>query len=188
MSTFDIVVALLSFVYALALAHLLQGLAELIQARDRVRWSIVHASWMLMALIVLVNNWLSIIPLQKADWTTPVILMMFGLSALQYFTCSLLMPPIPEHGSIDLHAFQHENGWTFILPYVLMVVPVLGVNFVFNDLYGGKTHDILVFLLACWPIYVAAMLLGLSAWRRETWLRALTPLALSLTMSIDFFT
>lgn len=187
MSTFDIVVALLSFVYALALTHLLQGLAQLIQARTRVRWSLVHASWMLLALVILVNNWLAIIPLQKAEWTTPVILMMFALSALQYFTCSLLMPPVPEQGEINLHAFQLANGWTFIAPYILMLGPVIGTNYVFNTLYGGANGSLVRFLAACWPLYVASGLLALSMWRRETWLRAAIPLALSVKMMVDFF-
>ena len=126
MSVFEIVMALLSFVYALALTHLLQGLSDLFQSRSRVRWSPVHAAWVGFALIILINNWLALIPLREAKWTSQLIMLAFMTSVLQYFSCSLLMPRIPETGTIDLEDFQQRDGWAFIAPYVLMLIPVVG--------------------------------------------------------------
>ena len=52
MSVFEHVTALLSFVYALALTHLLARIAELIVARDRVRFSGLLALGMANAILL----------------------------------------------------------------------------------------------------------------------------------------
>jgi hypothetical protein len=41
---FDYIITLLSFVYALAIAHLLATVAELVRARKRVRFSWLNAA------------------------------------------------------------------------------------------------------------------------------------------------
>jgi hypothetical protein len=60
MSAFEHVTALLSFVYALALTHLLARIAELVVARDRVRFSGLLALGMANAILMVFANWLSI--------------------------------------------------------------------------------------------------------------------------------
>ena len=60
MTAFEHVTALFSFVYALALTHLLARIAELIVARDRVRFSGLLALGMINAIILVFSNWLSI--------------------------------------------------------------------------------------------------------------------------------
>ena len=53
---FQHITVLLSFVFAIALTHLLSSASKLILARDRVRFSGLHALWMLNALMVLLIN------------------------------------------------------------------------------------------------------------------------------------
>src|SRR5207244_11721084 len=60
MTAFEHVTALLSFVYALALTHLLARIAELIVARDRVKFSGLLALGMTNAVLVVFANWLSL--------------------------------------------------------------------------------------------------------------------------------
>lgn len=162
MATFEIVTALLSFVYALALTHLLQGITDLLLNRERVRWSAVHAGWMLLALVMLINNWLALIPLAEADWTTPVIILMFALATIQYFTCALLMPRIAEDRVVDLVAFHRRNGWLFILPYTVMLLPVMTLNFHFNDRYHGSVGGLGRFVAESWPLYGLMALFALT--------------------------
>src|SRR3954449_7585664 len=60
MTPFEHVTALFSFVYALALTHLLARVAELIVARDRVKFSGLLALGMANAVLLVFSNWLSI--------------------------------------------------------------------------------------------------------------------------------
>jgi hypothetical protein len=55
---FEHVTLLLSFIYAIAITHLLGSATELILARDRVRLSGLLIAWMVCALLLLVTNWL----------------------------------------------------------------------------------------------------------------------------------
>ena len=60
MSAFEHVTALLSFVYALALTHLLARIAELIVTRERVKFSGLLALGMVNAVLMVFVNWLSL--------------------------------------------------------------------------------------------------------------------------------
>lgn len=60
MSVFEHVTALLSFVYALALTHLLSRIAELVVVRERVRFSGLLALGMVNAILLVFANWLSL--------------------------------------------------------------------------------------------------------------------------------
>jgi hypothetical protein len=57
---FEHVTLLLSFIYVIALTHLLSSTTGLILARDRVHFSPLLALWMILALGMLFNNWLAI--------------------------------------------------------------------------------------------------------------------------------
>jgi hypothetical protein len=56
MTAFEHVTALFSFVYALALTHLLARIAELIVTRDRVKFSGLLALGMINAILVVFAN------------------------------------------------------------------------------------------------------------------------------------
>src|SRR5665213_3324907 len=58
MRAFDYVIMLFAFVYALATAHLLTTVAELIRERARVRFSWVHAAWMSVGLFEILAWWI----------------------------------------------------------------------------------------------------------------------------------
>jgi hypothetical protein len=180
MSKFEIVLALLSFVYALALTHLLQGLSDLIHNRHRVRWSAAHGAWLFLALMTLLNNWLALIPLREAEWGIALTLLAFSISAIQYFTCSLAMPNINNDGIIDLNEFQLKEAKVLFLPYLLMLVPVVGQNFLFRHEFGLSDKGILAFLLLMWPLYLGVAVLALAIWQKGRWLRVIIPSILGL--------
>ena len=57
---FEHVTILLSFVYAIALTHLLSTTTELVLAGKRVRFSALYAAWMFNAILLLLNNWIAL--------------------------------------------------------------------------------------------------------------------------------
>ena len=84
MSAFEHVTALLSFVYALALTHLLARVAELIVARERVRFSGLLMLGMVNAVVLVFANWLSLWDLHSiTSWDLPSI----AFSFCSHFPC-----------------------------------------------------------------------------------------------------
>src|SRR5947209_569664 len=85
MSAFEHVTALLSFVYALALTHLLARIAELIIARERVKFSGLLALGMVNAVLMVFVNWLSLWDLRSVtNWDLASIAIQF-LFAVSFF-------------------------------------------------------------------------------------------------------
>ena len=170
MDTFELVITLLSFIYALALAHLLQGATDLLFARKRVRFSLAHALWALLALLAMFGNWLSLFSLRDVDWTVQLIILEFLLAIIVYFACSLLIPPKAEEGPIDLVAFVRIDGWLFKAPYVPLVGLVLAVQFSFAQ-YRAEAENVGALIEAL----VMLGLVAVSIWRRERWVQIVTP-------------
>jgi hypothetical protein len=106
MSAFEHVTALLSFVYALALTHLLARVAELIVARERVKFSGLLALGMVNAVLLVFVNWLSLWDLRSVtSWDLASIAIQFLFAISVYVICALVGPKSPEEGQIDLEDF-----------------------------------------------------------------------------------
>jgi hypothetical protein len=106
MSAFEHVTALLSFVYALALTHLLTRIAELVVARGRVRFSGLLALGMANAVLLVFVNWLAIWDLRSVkSWDLASIAIQFLFAVSVYVICALVGPKTPDDGTIDLEDF-----------------------------------------------------------------------------------
>jgi hypothetical protein len=126
MAAFDHVVILLSFVYALALTHLLSRMAGMLFARDRVRFSGLLFCWMLAAILLVFLNWLSLWDAHDIRvWTLYSIIIQFLFAVAQYFVCAMAAPEYPGEGIIDMEALY----WRARVPlYVLLLtVNLLGI-------------------------------------------------------------
>ncbi len=60
MSPFEFVLTLVSFIYALAIAHLLMGAARMIRYRHELVFSWPHRLWMTFTFVGLLAAWLSL--------------------------------------------------------------------------------------------------------------------------------
>ena len=128
---FEQITILLSFVFAIALTHLLSSTTGLILARDRVRFSGLLALWMLNALIGLVVNWLSIWQLHIVkQWTVADVLLQFAPALLQYFACSLVSIGAETSAAIDMPAFYARQRPAFTGAFAAMMVVNLLQNYV----------------------------------------------------------
>src|SRR5207245_1933486 len=111
MSAFEHVTALLSFVYALALTHLLARIAELIVARQRVKFSGLLAIGMVNAVLLVFVNWLSLWDLRSVtSWDLASIAIQFLFAVSVYVICALVGPKMPDDGTIDLEGFSGTNA------------------------------------------------------------------------------
>src|SRR5437762_3480445 len=106
MTVFEHVTALFSFVYALALTHLLARIAELIAARARVKFSGLLALGMVNAVILVFANWLSLWDLRSiTSWDLVSIVIQFFFAIVIFIICALVGPKAPDEGTVDLEDF-----------------------------------------------------------------------------------
>lgn len=131
MSAFEHVIVLLSFVYALAIAHLLLTVAGIVRGWSRVRFSWFHAYWMLNALIVLVVDWISFYDLRQIKgWSMPVIFMTIVIALIDYLQAALVCPEIAAEGPIDLVAFHQKQSRRYVAAFALSAADALIANLV----------------------------------------------------------
>ncbi len=107
---FEHIQLLLSFVYALALTHLLASATELVLARAQVKFSWLLTLWMLMALILLFSNWMSFFSMSGVrNWSLRQVGLLFATAVVQYFTCSLVSPRVLHGRETDMSAFYQTH-------------------------------------------------------------------------------
>src|SRR4029077_18142698 len=129
MSAFEHVTALLSFVYALALTHLLARIAELIVARERVRFSGLLALGMVNAVLMVFVNWLALWDLRSVtSWDIASIAIQFLFAISVYVICALVGPKMPDDGTIDLEDFFWGQRTYFYGAIIVSLVLALLAN------------------------------------------------------------
>jgi hypothetical protein len=126
MAAFDHVAILLSFVYALALTHVLSRMAGLLFARERLRFSGLLLLWMINAIILIFENWLSLWDSHGLrTWTLYSIVMQFLFAVAQYFLCAMAAPDYPAEGRIDMPAMYARTRvplYGFVLAVCLLAI------------------------------------------------------------------
>jgi len=136
-SAFEHVIVLLSFVYALALTHLLSNVAYLIRAGSRVRFSWIHAGWMLIALLTVVANWIGFWDMRSlASWSVGTIMFTLAMAIANYLQAALVCAEVPETGPVDLVAFHAQQGHRYIGAYAVSVVFALCANVVYGSAFN----------------------------------------------------
>jgi hypothetical protein len=185
MSAFEHVTALLSFVYALALTHLLARIAELVVARDRVRFSGLLALGMANAVLLVFTNWLSIWDLHSVkSWDLATITLQFLFAVSIYLLCVLVGPKTPDEGPIDLEAFFWRQRPYFYSAILACVLLALVANLAFL-----KSANVSLFVkenLATLPMLVPTILALVSRARWVQWMAGLSFLALVMWYTIAF--
>ena len=134
MSAFDLIMTLLSFVFALAIAHVLTTTAELIRAWKRVQFSWLNAFAMLNALLTIVSWWIGLWDLRTLDgWSTGSISVMFVLAMLIYLQARLACPDVVRNEPVDMAAFHAESSWQYMSMAALVFWLSVPINYVFGQ-------------------------------------------------------
>ncbi|MBV8977277.1 MAG: hypothetical protein JO261_08005 [Alphaproteobacteria bacterium] len=137
MGAFEHVISLLSFVYALAIAHLLTTAAKLIGGRERVRFSWLHAYWMFNALILLLADWISYWDMREVpNWTMPSILIVVVQSFVDYMQAALVCPEVPAEGTLDLVEFHRMRSRRYIGAFLATAIWAFIDNLYFGGAYN----------------------------------------------------
>ena len=177
MGAFDHVVLLLSFVFALALTHLLSRVGALVLARKRVRFSGLQALVIINAVTQVYLNWLTLWSDRGVkDWGLLDITLLFAFSMANYFVCAAAAPEGELEGRIDMEAFYWENRRLFYgLIALLMIAAIAGNLTYFQEgdpgLFWSETWTTLPFFAPCALAFFVLGPLGavgspaLSCWR-----------------------
>ena len=121
MSMFEHVSVFLSFVYAMGLTHLLESFTNLLNARERVKWSGLHLAWMLAVSLSLFVNWFGLFRLHDVmAWPLHVVLVLFAQGLAQYFACSFVSVKVEEDGLVEMPALYKHQRELFLAAGILI--------------------------------------------------------------------
>lgn len=183
MRAFDFVLLFFSFVYALALTHLLMAATRMIRYRHSIVFSAPHALWMLVALALVISNWISLWDFHAfSKISAAEISVGFAFSILIYLACALLSPDF-ESGTMDLREFHERQGATYMgAMFVVLIVSVI-LNAAAASSMGlqnwGNENSLVVAMV---PPIVAALLL-----RKILWVQIVAPLVLAAQLIAYIF-
>ena len=97
MSVFEFVNILISILFSIVFAHMLQSVAELLKAGGRVRFSWIHATWMSSIFVCVLANWISVWELRNVPrWSTGYVLFLTIVIFVQYLAAALVLPSVPS--------------------------------------------------------------------------------------------
>lgn len=175
MRAFDFVLLFFSFVYALALTHLLMAGALMIRHRRSIIFSVPHALWMVVALALVLSNWLSLWDFHTmAKISATVIAVGFAFSVLVYLACALVAPDFYKADRVDLRQFHERQGATYMGAMLVTLVASVIVNLAAASGMGmqnwGNENTLVVVML---PPMLAAVFV------RRPWVQVAAPLILA---------
>ena len=178
MRPFEFIILFLSFIYTLALTHLLFAATRMIRHRRSLVFSWPHALWMVNALLLLTGNWISLWDFHRME-AIPLAIIATGLLlvGIQYFICALVSPDFEEGEAFDLRAFHAREGRTYMVGFLVLTLVALGVNAAAGARAGVQNWaDENAIVLAMIPPIL------ISLFVRKQWAQVGAPLVLAATM------
>ena len=140
MDEFGYLSVIISVILGLSITQLLQGISQVINARDRVRIYWPSIGWALFLLLVDVQAWWAMFGYRNRHaWTFVQFTVVLLEAIMLYLLAALALPSIANEGEIDLRTnyFRHA-GWFFGSLVVLLLDSLLKSVVVSGGL-PGKT-------------------------------------------------
>lgn len=181
MGPFEFIILFFSFIYSLALTHLLFAVARMIRRRRELVFSWPHALWMLNALLILTANWVSLWDFHKFE-TVPLGVIFSGLLivVVQYVYCALVSPDFDAGETPDLTAFHDREGRTYLIALLALFLVALASNAAAGQAEGVRSWASQnAMLLMMLPTIVAPLFV------RARWLQLLAPLIMAVLIVIQ---
>jgi len=181
MHAFDYLVTLFSFVFAMAIAHILATFGDMVVASRRLEFSWLNAGWIVSVLLAVIGWWLGIWGLRQQDsWPTPTIAFFFCAASGLYVLARIACPRIAPEGGIDLRDFHRCQGPKYMVGFGVFMVFTIGTNTYFGVADGSVSSA------GTWlaqnspviPMAIAAFVAGALPDRRVQWLALATEFAM----------
>ena len=166
MEPFDFIITLLSFVYSLAITHILAGVGRAVRHRRTITWSLPHALWVVAITLLVVANWLSLWDFRQTATVSLGTIALGGFYALVlYLMASLVTPDLDIPEERDLRRFHERERRTYIGATVGLVVVSLVLNWAAGHAGVGNWAAQNWLVLATLPVAV------LAYFARPVWLQ-----------------
>lgn len=126
-SAFEYVTVLISIILGLGITQILTGIADLIHQSKRVKIYGPHLLWVLIVLVLHVQEWWVTFDLRTfAPWRLPIFLFVMIYPIILFILARLLFPFGIQEGIIDLKEFYYENyRKIFLFGIVLSILALL---------------------------------------------------------------
>ena len=129
MHPFEFIILFFSFIYTLALTHLLFAATRMIRHRRQLIFSWPHALWMMNALVFLAANWLSLWDFhESAAMSLDAIVSTFVLVIGQYFISALIAPDFDGGDTYDMREFHARERRTYLGAFLALMVVGVTIN------------------------------------------------------------
>ena len=174
MNPFEFIILFFSFIYTLALTHLLFAWTRMIRHRRQLVFSWPHLLWMLAALGNLSINWISLWDFRTGE-SLPLgtIAAGFLFVIINYFVCALVSPDFEGGETYDMRRFHECEGPTYIGAILVLIVASILANFAAGFLLGvsnwGNENNLVISFLV--PVVTALLV-------KRAWVQVLAPAAL----------
>jgi hypothetical protein len=152
MGPFEFIILFLSFIYTLALTHLLFAATRMIRHRRDLVLSWPHSLWMLAALSNLVANWISqwdFRDMESLSLGTIAAALVFAIT--NYFVCALVSPDFESGETYNMREFPEQEGRTYIGAVLVLVICALVENFAAGAALGvqnwGEQNWVVAFMI-----------------------------------------
>lgn len=139
MDEFGYLSVIISIILGLSVTQLLQGIGQIINARDRVRIYWPSIGWAVLLLIVDAQAWWVMFGYRtKHDWTFLQFAVVLFETIMLYLLAALALPTVPDEGEVDLHSnyFRHAR-WFFGSLVVVLLDSLLKDVLIDRSVHGG---------------------------------------------------
>lgn len=161
LSLFEFIVGMISVIFALSIAQLFLGVADLLQQGARVRYFLPHGIWVVNLFILTFLHWWSLWTFRELSWNFGMFFYSLIGPSLMFFACTVINPR--NTTSIDVDLFDY---FLTIRKWFLMIFAVLLIFFSFDGPLFG-TEPLLNALRATQFSIVAITLSGIFSANRR---------------------
>jgi len=148
----DILLTLYSIVAGLGISKLVQGMATMIEARERIRFNWIHSAWLFIIMAAHVVTIFALIRFSKgAHWTVFNSMLTLCMPLVLYLVSDLVVPTIAEDEQVDLRAYFYRNRRWFYGLLIALIVIGMAVQIAVEhmpDRQGGPLRAIALLALA----------------------------------------
>ena|SRR6185369_3123451 len=188
-SAFEYVSVFISIILGLGVTQILTGIADLVHQNERVKIYWPHLIWILLVLILHVQEWWVTFELRNMEkWRLPVFLFVLLYPVTLFILARLLFPFGLNEGTIDLREFYFQNYrriflFGSLLALLSIIDNLLLRNYAILDLVAQSTVFLLLSLMAIiknskpWlhksvAVFMILFLIGSIAVQWDLWLVA----------------
>ncbi|MCV9389323.1 hypothetical protein [Reichenbachiella ulvae] len=148
MEPFEYVVAMTSLILGLAMAQILNGIADMVSNYSRIKFSFSHTVMIVILFMVTLQDWWYSYQYSKhiEVWTFPTLMAILSFPIILFLEVRLLFPTGTRSQELDMDVYFYQNyRWI----YTLFVITIL-ISIAQNMYFSGYTliEEIPLFIYA----------------------------------------